>query len=486
MRKLIFNKRIICWFVFFMPILLSAQNVTMDFQNQDQYGACPSCEDCNTCSFGTAGRTINNVLIKATHGCPSFHYTTGLVMSPFFSNEDGRPLGKGLAIVYNFKANHTYVISLIYSSVTNTYLQAQLTNSPTFAPILCTYNNLAVDFTGTTNPFQTFTSSNMSVTFNPMQCYSHLWLSSVPIPTTQDQGVYIARIEIQETPNYVISAANNQNYICSGTRDYTVPNFPTGASISWSISDPNLATIPANSTSPTVTVTKVANSGVVTLTANITNCGVLTHVITKKIPLGVPSFIGTTYFSGTYPTISTFNSFSGTGAGHVLLDGEVGYNNYYWTLHSGTVASWTQSNMSTYGQRLDFNIGPNQSSGYMFSFNLYAYNSCGTLNETYYFYYTGLYGYRVASYPNPSKGQLTVSLEPDNDKSFNKPATGSKAPLIYKIKITDLGGNVRREFSYQKGIANPYVSVAGILPGNYMLSVFDGVKWNSKMIIVDK
>lgn len=62
----------------------------------------------------------------------------------------------------------------------------------------------------------------------------------------------------------------------------------------------------------------------------------------------------------------------------------------------------------------------------------------------------------------------------------------SSPNLIYGIKITDMLGTLRKSFEYKTGIQSIIISIADLNAGTYILSVFDGQKWQSQLVIVQK
>lgn len=274
-------------------------------------------------------------------------------------------------------------------------------------------------------------------------------------------------------PNLSITTSGNTNYICSGSRDYTINGMPAGATVSWQISDPALATIPPNSTSPTVTVTKVGGNGAVTLTATVMHC-TFTYTVTKNIPLGSPSFIGTSEFasgSNGPHTLSSAN-FMNASVADLRMDQSLGYYYYNWSITQGSVYSWWSDNI--YGT-VHIDLGPNAQSGQNFYLNLTAYNNCGALNERYFVYYSPCTScsYRVS--PNPAKSSINVSSVTESNKVSSK---------FYMIKITDQIGNIKKIVEFKSGITSANISLAGIPPGIYLISIFDGKIWNSQQMIV--
>lgn len=259
------------------------------------------------------------------------------------------------------------------------------------------------------------------------------------------------------------------NSVCTTTSNYTISNLPQGAAVQWQTDPQGIVTINSPNATQT-TLTKNAN-GRISLSATITNvCGGAPVTVTKEnIQVGSPSFIGTSFFSGTGSTLSTWNSFGGTGEAFVQLDGSLGYTSYNWSLYSGTVAWYNQYYLTPPGIKLYFDIGRNQPYGKQVAFRLAATNSCGTLYEVYYFYYTGINGYNVVASPNPTTGNLEISM--------------TNSARIQEVKVTDKTGFERKHFTFSATSNAVSINISSLPPDIYYLQVFDGKQWSVKPII---
>ena len=265
------------------------------------------------------------------------------------------------------------------------------------------------------------------------------------------------------------------NLVCNN-ETFTLQNQPPNSTITWTSSNPNGLSV--NSTSGAATRQNEFN-GQVTITASILSPGPCNPAIfTRTVWVGTPSFIGTSYFSGTQSTLSTWNSFGGTGAGFVRLDHIGEYFYHGWNLYSGTVASWSDQVNPPWASRLDFDIGPNQPYGTQFAFNLASSNNCGTLNEIYHFYYTGSSEFSIATFPNPASSTLNIQITSPGDKTLDDIG-------IREVQLIDVMGTVSFKERYEKGLTNVTIIVDQLRPDIYTLRIFDGYAWSSQRVIIE-
>ena len=147
-----------------------------------------------------------------------------------------------------------------------------------------------------------------------------------PINTACGSGLVAGQESIIpiSRPAPTLSITSSKTTICTGCETFTINGMPSGATVQWSLSNAD-ASISGCSTCQIATICRSTSTNTtIDLTATVSHCSFV-YPVTKRISLGTPSFIGTPYFSGTYPTLSTWNSFGGTGAAFVELDQRLGY-----------------------------------------------------------------------------------------------------------------------------------------------------------------
>jgi len=121
-------------------------------------------------------------------------------------------------------------------------------------------------------------------------------------------------------------------------------------------------------------------------------------------------------------------------------------------------------------------------------------DTCGTTAQTHANAYMPCDSYFRIS-PNPAKGSLKISIDDTKVASSNSTlriagsTSTDKAPaqtrLIYSVRIADKLGNVKKTVDFKPGFKSISISLAGIPPGLYIVSVFDNVTWKSQSVIVE-
>lgn len=267
-----------------------------------------------------------------------------------------------------------------------------------------------------------------------------------------------------------LMSISGQNYICI-SNSYTVIHQPTGiTSTLWSTSNPSVATINTSGTA-----TKVSN-GSVYIYANIYGTsGCSTKLSTISIPVGIT---------------------------HVTVKDSATPN------CNGAIQTWVLSAVpSNFGSNWNWTVGSLGTNSQIYILSPYSPNTFadvlggGTVKLTYTdacgnnfsdggtVYSTCHSGYGAINFtvaPNPAQNDLTVSAVTNSTTNNAKTKSISSPNLIYAIKITDVLGTLRKSLEYKTGVQSVRISVAGLNPGVYSLSVFDGQQWQSQNIIVQK
>jgi hypothetical protein len=264
---------------------------------------------------------------------------------------------------------------------------------------------------------------------------------------------------------------------CTTSNGYSISNLQLGATVTWSVTPSNVASIVTSGN--TATLTKIAK-GLTTLTARITTaCGdVITIEKESILVVDMPTIQG--YYNGPNSSnqpMAPWNRVS-------FASNDICYLQFITTnmqVSTGSIVTW-ESNypFSQIGNNIKFYFTePNQ----VASFFINATNACGTLRIKYTFESaSGCVGNlaikaaaekiklaadvlasKVGIYPNPAKTMVYITLSPD---SINLPNT--------TITITDISG--RRIKQLTTVSQTNAIQISTWASGTYIVTVTDGKK----------
>lgn len=261
----------------------------------------------------------------------------------------------------------------------------------------------------------------------------------------------------------------------------TTGQFTAIASVTWSSSNPSGLSIDTN----TGLATRLNNfNGQVTITATI-NSGCGSMNVTRNVNVGNYLPIGTSSYNSncsgnTFNILNTSLSAVCTANTPISFSYKITDSNYsnfvYTPVSVPSGATWSFSGGNLY---MTVTTPPSQGSRSA-TIALSATGPCGTYNINFTSTAVNIYSSFFTISPNPSQGNVTVSME--NENLLND---GSKN-LIYAIKITDLFGTLGESFEYKAGINSVKIPLQNFNSGLYILSVFDGKIWSSERLIIQK
>ena len=282
------------------------------------------------------------------------------------------------------------------------------------------------------------------------------------------------------------------DFLCSGSKSYAISGtIPPGASVCWSSSNTNSATLGATCGTP-VSLNYISN-GLTKLSATVTDC-----IGTYPVPTIKELLVGN-YAGGYYTITSNYHS-SGNqltlynNNSSIFLPANQGFGiNAYLTSPGRTGnAIWTR-NASSYpffwyqigASTLTFsgNSAPSAYQQRTGIFNLSVPTVCGTASRQFSWpIVTQGWSFRVASSPNPSTNMLSVSVV-DSENSNQKLATTAASSISMDISRFD---NARQVKSWTfKGSSSEFnLDVSDLPNGTYVLRVtIDGTSKTSQIII---
>ncbi|HEU5291669.1 MAG TPA: T9SS type A sorting domain-containing protein [Cyclobacteriaceae bacterium] len=275
-------------------------------------------------------------------------------------------------------------------------------------------------------------------------------------------------------PTYAEPGISGPDYICT-SGSYSVTN-SSGVSVAWTSSNPSGLSIDPTTGQATrmnnfdgrVTLTASLNSGCLYITRNV---GVGNYV-----PLGISSY-NSNCSGNTFNVLNTSLSAACSANTSIYFSYQItdpNYSNFVFTpvsVPSG--ASWSFSGGYLY---MTVNT-PSSMGSRSATIALSATGPCGTLNLNFTSTAVNYSSYRFSISPNPSKEDVTVSME-------NEDILGGNSQKIYGIKIVDSFGVSGESFAYKAGVKSVKISLKDFSSGIYILSVFDGKIWSSERLII--
>lgn len=280
---------------------------------------------------------------------------------------------------------------------------------------------------------------------------------------------YFIRVENMNqvgTTYYTLQIGGNltllgDDNVCTTSNNYFMSNLPAGSGIVWTATPANIVTVNSPNSLQT-TLTKITD-GTITLTATVALCGAQQAIFRKSLAVGVSITPRTIYgIPDNYNNCqnSIFNVTSG------------GSGSFTWEVLGGQILSGQGGS--------EINIQLNNSPGNGFYIGLKENNVCGTsrvlgTKQGTIIYCDGGGGNTTTRIsPNPTTGQTTISLVSD-----------SKDLEIKEVRIKNKMGRI---FVIQKfsNLKQKTIDLSTLPNDVYIVDVFDGKKWNSHKIIVQK
>ncbi len=269
------------------------------------------------------------------------------------------------------------------------------------------------------------------------------------------------------SPNTNFSISGDASF-CTTSNPYTIPNLPTGATVTWSVSPGSIVSM-TNGNTPQVTVNTI-NSGIFNLTANVTECNTTFTVTKNNIRAGVN-------WSG--------DVFTSPDQGLTLKSWAEGYNYIwedswvYWGL-PGTSAS-QYSLVSGYTSWTPSDYFPNvtfyMDQGTLVTFAVAV--TSGGCSQTLHYTFVPIsnpYSYSYYSLaPNPVSSDLTIYV--DDEKLKKQKIAKSPDQGIQQVIILDKLGNALLQQKYPADTRKVTMNVSSLSPDMYVAKIFNGKKW---------
>jgi len=300
-----------------------------------------------------------------------------------------------------------------------------------------------------------------------------------------DNGQPHALISIDRAaPTFSITGSQA---VCSGSSTYTINGVPSGATVSWSLSNSTYASIPNPSTGTTVDVTRTGSyNTTVLLTATVIDCIQTYPAVTKTIALGQPSVLtGSTPLAYWYGNPSTdYNEVCNYQTFYTDMN-ITGATSVAWSriAASPSNTSWSQS-----GNNINFYFWQ---VGQTAVYRINASNACGSTTNDFGFKSINCSGgggggceqYKIAS--NPVRGSMKVMVSNIPPPCPLRPAKHDNIVelSIAEIRLFDHLGRLKQVYK-EKGAKEATINLTGYKPGIYIIEITDGDYKEVKQIVV--
>ena len=271
-----------------------------------------------------------------------------------------------------------------------------------------------------------------------------------------------------------VAISSSSNSVCGGTAYFSVPNYGSGVTYSWSVG-PGLTIVSGNGTSQIEVTSTSGNYSSSTVSVNVnTKCGTESASTTVNIGSG-PAYISNPYDMSCYcqvyglETGKTYqffveNSASGVDPG-----------NYLWTI-TPPLNSPEPYPMEYSGSSIYFD--PYYPGEYTFQLQQYTPGCGWSVKDTRSFYVNQGYDMYAYAYPNPTSDELNVSLS----NAF--PDESGKTDSNYEVRLlNEQQKEVYFKRTKDKQIIIPVQKFKG---GTYYLQLKSGDRTVVSRIVIGK
>jgi hypothetical protein len=297
-----------------------------------------------------------------------------------------------------------------------------------------------------------------------------------------DNNVIPAIIQILRPVNLSISGAAT---ICGSSSTYTLNGLPPNSTVSWSINNPNTASIPNPSNGSSVTVTKITD-GLIVLTATVTLCNGETRTATKNITLGTYAF-GTYQYTSNYS--NGYNSFGSTNSHFIPANqtmsfminlGNTDFTNITWT----STGSYSVTPVPNGFGGCSFYMvsAPTAYASRTATLTINASGPCGAVNRSFNFtLITQGWGFRMQMSPNPATDNLIVTITDESPDVKTLSQDETVTMTLYDINRT----NIVRQWKFKNNQSRFNLNVSDVKMGHYILVVQKGKHQQSEQLFIE-
>ncbi len=261
---------------------------------------------------------------------------------------------------------------------------------------------------------------------------------------------------------------NGSQAFCSGSQNYSVNDVPTGANISWSVSPYGIVTLATNP-DKSVTLTKVNDGGIVTLTASIPFCN-STATVSKQITVGSINNVSVIKHMSSEQCVKQYTSSLNDNTFVISNPGGSTYPLEIQNVSGALVHNINSPYPSTTVTTPIFHImkDPNVSATTIY-IQVRVAGNCGWS------------GWKTIGIPVcQSSFMYTVSPNPSHG---NVSVKSKSAKPIDEIRIKDKLGNIKLSSKLSKGTKEAVFDISTLPADVYFIEIFDGKEWSTSTII---
>ena len=256
---------------------------------------------------------------------------------------------------------------------------------------------------------------------------------------------------------------NGNGSLCTPAT-YTVTGFTGTATYVWSSQPSGIVSITPTGNGSQATISKLQNGNVTIFVTIFSSCG---GNLTASLPITVGAPVITNI------TSSMTGSCNGTYQDWLLnASANTSVSSWLWTVDNPANNNWVIYSPN----QPNTLVGVTGGGGITIS----ATNSCGTGKGGVTIWSNCGFFSPITASPNPTIDNVTIAVAQTLTNAVN---TNTKKSKIYRLKIIDQLGNVKKQYNFSAGIKNTMISLKGLINGMYTIQAFDGTIWNSVKVI---
>mgnify|MGYP003507549848 CR=1 FL=1 len=306
----------------------------------------------------------------------------------------------------------------------------------------------------------TIVTTASALTLTPVCQAAH---ANIAVSVTAGGNNYPAANNSTVTTTIPVYSITGDEVVCSSPKSFSINTLPCGATVSWSSSNSNVATI--SSSGNPATVTRVGSSnGTIVITGVISgSCG--TAPVTKPLTIGAPQ------------TSNLYADWDNPLKIIVGADAVASATSYKWYVNNVYIKSTTYYNTSLpYSGNCTTSV----------TVGVEVVTSCGTSARKNYNIGTAPCDNYYTITPNPAQDIITISADEPSAMAAKAGVLPSSANSIAQVKIFNSNGTVLKSIQYTETVKQVQVNVASLVPGIYFIEVSNGIHKRTKRLLINR